>query len=631
MITFNELKELQEVSYGKVALRLLDIVHDDFINESIKHNEHHIMICGGTGCHSCESEALSIELNRLIKEKGLENNTTTVFTGCFGLCESGPNIVIYPEGAFYSHLEIKDMETIVDKHIVNGIICRDLLFKESLVDDRVKPVGEVSFYKHQTRVALRNCGLIDPGNINEYIAMGGYIQLGKMVSGEYSQMDVINIIKDSKLRGRGGAGFLTGLKWETAYKYDSDQKYVICNADEGDPGAFMDRSILEGDPHSVLEAMATCGYAIGANKGYIYVRAEYPIAVERLIVAIEQAKKLGVLGNNILGSDFSFDIEIRLGAGAFVCGEGTALMESMEGKRGMPRLKVERTAHKGLWGKPTIINNVETLANVSIIMQKGAEWFKSIGTEQSPGTKVFALGGKINNTGLIEIPMGVDLNTIIYEIGGGIPEGKEFKAVQTGGPSGGCIPKEHLNATVDFEALSELGSIMGSGGLVVMDETDCMVDIAKFFLEFTVDESCGKCTPCRIGNKRVLEILERIINGHGEIDDIEKLESLSKVITDTSLCGLGQTSCNPVISTLKYFKDEYKAHIFDKKCPAGSCEALMNYIIEDNCIGCTKCKRHCPVNCISGSVKSKHTINSDECIKCGACADICPVKAIKLL
>lgn len=631
MITYEKLKEIQEIATGKVKLRLLDITHDEFIDETIKHDEHHILICGGTGCHSCKSEELADELSKILKEKNLDNKIKTVFTGCFGLCESGPNIVIYPEGAFYSHLEIKDMARIVDEHLVNGHICRDLLFKESLIGEKVIPVGEVSFYKHQTRVALRNCGLIAPDDIEEYIAMGGYLELGKILNGERTRKDIIEIIKASNLRGRGGAGFPTGLKWQTAYEYDADQKYVICNADEGDPGAFMDRSILEGDPHSVLEAMAICGYAIGANKGYIYIRAEYPIAVDRLKVAIKQAKELGVLGENILGSDFSFDVELRLGAGAFVCGEGTALMESMEGKRGMPRVKIERTAHKGLWDKPTIINNVETLANVPIILQKGVDWFRSIGTSESPGTKVFALGGKIINTGLIEIPMGVDLNTIIYDIGGGIPNGRKFKAIQTGGPSGGCIPAEYLDTPVDFEGLAKLGSIMGSGGLVVMDDTDCMVDIAKFFMEFTVEESCGKCTPCRIGNKRVLEILERIMEGNSTEQDLVNLKLLSEVIIDTSLCGLGQTATNPVLSTLKYFEDEYRAHVFDKKCPAGSCESLMDYRIDETCIGCTKCKKLCPVNCISGSVKIKHVIDTDKCIKCGACKDACPVDAIKLV
>lgn len=631
MITYEKLKEIQEVALGKVQLRLLDIAHDEFIDESATYDEHHILICGGTGCHSCKSEELANELNRILSEKGINENIKTVFTGCFGLCESGPNIVIYPEGVFYSHLEKSDIKRIVEEHLINGNICRDLLFKESLVDNRVKPVNEVSFYKHQTRVALRNCGLIAPGDIEEYIAMGGYLELAEILKTSKPQKEIIDIIKASGLRGRGGAGFPTGVKWETAYEYDSEQKYVICNGDEGDPGAFMDRSILEGDPHSVLEAMAICGYSIGANKGFIYIRAEYPIAVERLKVAIKQAKELGVLGNNILRSNFSFDIELRLGAGAFVCGEGTALMESMEGKRGMPRVKLERTAHKGLWDKPTVINNVETFANIPIILKNGVDWFRSIGTDDSPGTKVFALGGKINNTGLIEIPMGVDLSTIVYDIGGGIPNGKKFKAIQTGGPSGGCIPAQHLDAPVDFKHLAELGSIIGSGGLVVMDETDCMVDIAKFFMEFTVDESCGKCTPCRIGNKRVLEILEKIMAGNGTEEDLDNLKLLSEVISDTSLCGLGQTATNPVKSTLKYFEDEYKAHVFDKKCPAGSCKSLLNYYITEKCIGCTKCKKNCPVACITGERKERHVIDIEKCIKCGACRDACPVDAINLV
>lgn len=483
------------------------------------------------------------------------------------------------------------------------------------------------YYKKQIRIALRNCEIIRPEHIEEYIALDGYFALGKMIT-EMTPGEVIDIMKDSNLRGRGGAGFPTGRKWETAYKYKSDKKYVICNADEGDPGAFMDRSILEGDPHSVLEGMAIAGYAIGADQGFIYVRAEYPLAVERLKVAIEQAKELGVLGDNIFGTDFNFNIELRLGAGAFVCGEGTALMESIEGKRGMPRTKIFRTAHKGLWQQPTIINNVETLANVPIIYQKGSEWFRSIGTEKSPGTKVFALVGKVKEAGLVEVPMGMTVREIVYDIGGGVAEDKQIKAVQTGGPSGGCIPIDLLDTKVDFESLAEIGSIMGSGGMVVMDETDCMVDIARFFLEFTVEESCGKCVPCREGTKRMLEMLQKITSGNGEDGDIEKMESLAETISSASLCGLGQTAANPVTSTLQYFRKEYEAHILDRACPAGSCKPLLSYYITDKCIGCTKCAKNCPVSCIDGKVKERHVIDTSRCIKCGNCKTVCPVGAV---
>lgn len=483
------------------------------------------------------------------------------------------------------------------------------------------------FYEKQIRIALKNCGITDPQNIEEYIAMDGYFALGKILR-DLSPKEVIDIMKESGLRGRGGAGFPTGRKWETAFQYDSDKKYVICNADEGDPGAFMDRSILEKDPHSVLEAMAIAGYAIGSDQGFIYVRAEYPVAVKRLERAIKQAKELGVLGKNILGTGFSFDIELRLGAGAFVCGEGTALIESIEGKRGMPRTKIHRTAHKGLWQKPTIINNVETFANVPVIFQRGVDWFKAIGTEKSPGTKVFSLVGKVNRADLVEVPMGMSVREIIYSLGGGLPNGKAFKSVQTGGPSGGCIPEDLLDTPVDFESLARIGSIMGSGGMVVMDEDDCMVDIAKFFLEFTVDESCGKCVPCREGTKRLLEILEKITSGEGTLDDITRMEKLANVLSTASLCGLGQTAANPVVSTLRYFRNEYESHIIDKKCPAGSCRGLVEYYITDKCIGCTRCKKVCPVACISGEVKQRHEIDQSICIKCGSCYDVCPVNAI---
>ncbi len=626
MTTIKELREIKEKTVGRMKLRELGI-DKEYIDEKEEHKKYHILVCGGTGCHSSDGDEIKELLQEKVEEHGLADDVEVIFTGCFGLCESGPNVVIYPEGVFYSHVELSDVEEIIEEHIIKGNIVKRRLFKESLEDGKVKPVTEVNFYKKQTRIALRNCGVIAPEDIEEYIALDGYEALGKMLT-EMSRDEVIQIVKDSGLRGRGGAGFPTGRKWETAYQYDADKKYVICNADEGDPGAFMDRSILEGDPHSVLEAMAIAGYAIGADQGFIYVRAEYPIAVDRLRIAIKQAKEYGVLGENILGTDFNFDIELRLGAGAFVCGEGTALMESIEGKRGMPRVKINRTAHKGLWGKPTIINNVETLANIPVIFQRGVDWFRSIGTEKSPGTKVFALGGKIENTGLIEIPMGVTLREIIYDIGGGIPNGKEFKAVQTGGPSGGCIPAKYLDTPVDFESLAELGSIMGSGGMVVMDEDNCMVDIARFFLDFTVDESCGKCVPCREGTKRMLEMLERITQGKGQEGDIDKMLSLADTISSASLCGLGQTASNPVTSTIEFFRDEYEAHINDKRCPAGTCTDLLEYYITDKCIGCTKCAKNCPVSCIDGKVKERHVINTSACIKCGNCMEVCPVGAV---
>ncbi|WP_102398990.1 NADH-quinone oxidoreductase subunit NuoF [Haloimpatiens massiliensis] len=624
MITIDELKDIKEKTLSRIKLRQLE-VGKEFIDETHGFKKHHILVCGGTGCHSSKGEKIKELLEEKIKEKGIGEDVQVVLTGCLGLCKSGPNVVVYPEGVFYSHVELSDVEEIVEEHIIKGNIVRRRLFKESHVDDKIKPISSVNFYKKQTRVALRNCGIIAPGDIEEYIALDGYSALAKVIT-EMTQEEVINEMKDSNLRGRGGAGFPTGRKWHAAYKYQADQKYIICNADEGDPGAFMDRSILEGDPHSILEAMAIAGYAVGADQGFIYVRAEYPIAVQRLEVAIKQAKEYGLLGKNIFGTEFNFDIELRLGAGAFVCGEGTALMESIEGRRGMPRPKINRTAHKGLWQKPTIINNVETFANVPVIFQKGAEWFRSIGTEKSPGTKVFALGGKIENTGLVEIPMGTTLREIIFDIGGGIPNGKKFKAVQTGGPSGGCIPEDYLDTPVDYESLGKLGSIMGSGGMIVMDETNCMVDIARFFLDFSVEESCGKCVPCREGTKRMLEILERITKGKGEEGDIERLENLSDIMTSASLCGLGQSASNPVITTLKYFKDEYEAHIKDKKCPAGSCSDLLEYYIGENCVGCGKCARSCPVGCIEGNIKERHVIDTSKCIKCGTCMEACPLK-----
>src|SRR6056297_3449486 len=589
----------------------------------------HVLICGGTGCTSSGSDLVEERFYEEIKKNGLEKEVKVIRTGCFGLCEVGPVVVVYPEGSFYAHVKPEDAKTITEEHLLKGRIVRDLLYYESLEEasDQVKSINEVDFYQKQMRVALRNCGVIDPENIEEYIAMDGYAALGKVLT-EMSPADVINNIKQSGLRGRGGGGFPTGVKWSFAAGAQNDQKYMICNADEGDPGAFMDRSILEGDPHAVIEAMAIAGYAIGSNQGYVYVRAEYPIAVKRLQIAIDQAREKGLLGKNIFGTDFNFNLEIRLGAGAFVCGEETALIASIEGERGMPRNKPPFPANKGLWQKPTLINNVETYANVPQIILKGADWFKGIGTEKSPGTKVFALGGKINNTGLVEIPMGTSLEEVIYDIGGGCPDGKQFKAVQTGGPSGGCITREHLKTPIDFDSLVELGSMMGSGGMIVMDEDNCMVDVARFFLDFTVDESCGKCTPCREGTKRMLEILNRIVEGKGKMEDLDTLEELSETIKDTSLCGLGLTAPNPVISTLKYFRDEYEAHVTGKTCPAGVCQALLSYVITDNCRGCTKCVKVCPVDAISGKVKEVHEIDQDKCIKCGACIEACPFDAI---
>ena len=587
----------------------------------------HVLVCGGTGCTSSKSAEIKKRFEDKIKELNLDKEVQVVGTGCFGLCAVGPIVIVYPEGSFYSTMTVEKVDEIVEEHLLKGRIVKKYLFEESTADDKLKSLNEVDFYKKQMRVALRNCGVINPENINEYIARDGYMALGKVLT-EMTPADVIKLIKDSGLKGRGGAGFSTGLKWSFAAPNQADQKYVICNADEGDPGAFMDRSVLEGDPHSVLEAMAIAGYAIGATKGFIYVRAEYPIAVHRLEIAIKQARELGLLGKNLFGTDFDFDVEIRLGAGAFVCGEETALMQSIEGKRGMSRNKPPFPANKGLWGKPTIINNVETLANVPQIINKGSEWFKSFGTEKSPGTKVFALGGKINNTGLVEVPMGTTLREVIYDIGGGCPNGKKFKAVQTGGPSGGCLVTEHLDTPIDYDNLIALGSMMGSGGMIVMDEDNCMVDIARFFLDFTVDESCGKCTPCREGTKRMLEILDKITEGKASMEDLDKLEKLAQNIKDTSLCGLGQTAPNPVLSTMKYFRDEYEAHVKEKRCPAGVCQSLLKYIITMNCKGCTKCARICPVGAIEGKVKEVHVIDQNKCIKCGACMEACSFHAI---
>ncbi|ERJ11092.1 NADH-quinone oxidoreductase subunit NuoF [Haloplasma contractile] len=588
----------------------------------------HVLICGGTGCTSSKSVEIKEELERNLEQLELINEVQVVMTGCFGLCEAGPIIIVYPEGTFYSEVKVEDMKRIAEEHLLKGRIVKDLLYKEALVDDQVKSVDEVEFYSRQTRIALKNCGVIDPENIDEYIAKDGYQAIAKVLT-EMTPEAVIEEIKASGLRGRGGAGFPTGLKWEFTAKATGDQKYVACNADEGDPGAFMDRSVLEGDPHSVIEAMAIAGYAIGASKGYVYVRAEYPIAVKRLKIAIDQAREYGLLGTNILDTGFGFDLDIRLGAGAFVCGEETALIESIEGKRGMPRPRPPFPAQKGIWGKPTLLNNVETYANITQIINNGAGWFASIGSEKSKGTKVFALGGKINNTGLVEIPMGTPLREVIYDIGGGIPDGKKFKAVQTGGPSGGCLTDEHLDTPITYDDLVALGSMMGSGGMIVMDEDNCMVDIARFFLDFTCDESCGKCTPCREGTKRMLELLDKITSGKGTLEDLDQLETLAYTIKDTALCGLGQTAPNPVLSTLEHFRDEYEAHVKNKKCPAGICQDLLEYyIIPDLCKGCTKCSRVCPQDCISGEVKQLHVINVEDCIKCGACLDACPFNAI---
>ena len=590
----------------------------------------HVLCCGGTGCSSSGSAQLIQRFEEKIKENGLDKEVKVVRTGCFGLCEAGPVVIVYPEGTFYSRVKVEDVDEIVSEHLLKGRKVQHLVYADHATHEQNanKALTDINFYKHQHRIALRNCGVIDPENIDEYLAFDGYKALEKALT-TMTREQVIDEILKSGLRGRGGGGFPTGLKWKFAAASVADQKYVACNADEGDPGAFMDRSVLEGDPHAVLEAMAIAGYAIGATEGYIYVRAEYPIAVKRLEIAIGQAREYGLLGKNIFETGFDFDIKIRLGAGAFVCGEETALMRSIEGKRGEPTPRPPFPAVKGLFAKPTMLNNVETYANVAQIILNGADWFAAMGTEKSKGTKVFALGGKINNTGLVEVPMGTPLRTIIYDIGGGIPGGKKFKAVQTGGPSGGCLPAELLDTPVDYDNLIAAGSMMGSGGMIVMDEDNCMVDIARFFLDFTVDESCGKCAPCRIGTRRMLEILERIVNGKGEEGDIEKLENLANTIKATALCGLGQTAPNPVLSTIKFFRHEYEAHIRDKKCPAHHCQALLNYVIDpEKCRGCTACARVCPGGAISGEVKKPHSIDPSKCLKCGACMEKCRFGAI---
>lgn len=588
----------------------------------------HILVCGGTGCTSGNSKLIFTEFEERIEAAGLQNEVKVIMTGCFGLCAAGPVVVVYPEGSFYTHIKVSDVETIVNEHIIKGRVVSELLHQENEEVKEITPLKDTMFYKKQTRVALKNCGYIDPENIDEYIAFDGYQALIKVLN-EMEPQEVVDVIKASGLRGRGGAGFPTGTKWQLVKNAVGDKKYVCCNADEGDPGAFMDRSVLEGDPHALIEAMTIAAFAVGADEGFVYIRAEYPIAVSRLQIAIDQAKEYGLLGNNILGTDFNFNLEIRLGAGAFVCGEETALMTSIEGKRGEPRPRPPFPANKGLFGKPTLLNNVETYANVAQIILKGADWFAGMGTEKAKGTKVFALGGKITNTGLVEIPMGTTLRTIIDDIGGGIPNGKKFKAAQTGGPSGGCIPAEHFDIPIDYDNLIAIGSMMGSGGLIVMDEDNCMVDIAKFFLEFTQDESCGKCTPCRIGTKRLLEYLEKITSGRGTLEDLEEMEKLCYYIKDNSLCGLGQTAPNPVLSTLRYFRDEYVAHVVDKTCPAGVCKKLLKYTVTDKCKGCTLCAKKCPVGAISGVLKEKHVVDQSKCIKCGVCMESCKFNAIE--
>ena len=617
MKNLQELHKIREEKRKELELR---------VNTKTDTREKHILVCHGTGCTSSKSPQILENFKKIIKEKNIQN-VRVIKTGCFGLCAKGPIVIIRPEDTFYANCTPEDCEEIIQTHIIEGKVVERLLAKD-IDGSKVKSLDELSFYKKQMRIALKNCGIINPENIDEYIAFDGYRALERVLKEMFPE-EVIDIIKKSGLRGRGGAGFPTGKKWELTRQSDGIQKYVVCNADEGDPGAFMDRSILEGDPHSVLEAMAIAGYSIGANKGFIYVRAEYPIAVQRLKIAIKQAEDYGILGKNIFDTDFCFDIEIRLGAGAFVCGEETALLESIEGKRGQPRVKPPYPAQSGLWGKPTLINNVETYANITQIILKGAEWFSSIGTENSKGTKVFALGGNVNNIGLVEVPMGTTLREIVYDIGGGIPNGRDFKAAQTGGPSGGCIPKEHFDTPIDYESLKTIGSMMGSGGLIVMDDTKCMVSLAKFYLQFTVSESCGKCTPCRIGTKRMLEILEKLCNGEGEELDIYKLEKLAVNIQKSSICGLGQSAPNPVISTLKYFRDEFRQHAIAKECRALECKAMAKIAIDpEKCKGCGLCQKHCPVNAISGEGREKRTIDQEKCIKCGTCLVSCPFHAI---
>ena len=617
MKTLEEIQKIREEKRKELDLR---------VNTKLDTREKHILVCHGTGCTSSNSPEILETFKKLIKEKNIEN-VRVIKTGCFGLCAKGPIVIIRPEDTFYAMVKPSDCEEIIQKHIIEGEVVQRLLCKD-IDGKKVQSLDELSFYKKQKRIALKNCGVINPEDIDEYIAFDGYKALEKVLK-EMTPDDVIDVISKSGLRGRGGAGFPTGKKWEFTKASQADQKYVVCNADEGDPGAFMDRSILEGDPHSVLEAMMIAAYCIGANKGYIYVRAEYPIAVKRFQIAIDQAKEYGIIGKNIFGTDFDFDIEIRLGAGAFVCGEETALLESIEGKRGQPRVKPPYPAVAGLWGKPTLINNVETYANITRIILNGADWYSSIGTENSKGTKVFALGGNVNNIGLVEVPMGTTLREIVYDIGGGIPNKREFKAAQTGGPSGGCIPKQYLDTPIDYESLKEIGSMMGSGGMIIMDDTKCMVNLSKFYLEFTVSESCGKCTPCRVGTKRMLEILQRLCDGKGEKEDIEKLELLAQNIIKSSVCGLGQTAPNPVLSTLKYFRDEFIEHAVDKNCRTHECKAISKIEIDpEKCKACGLCQKVCPVGAIKGEAREKREIDQEKCIKCGTCLASCPFKAI---
>ncbi len=628
MMTIEELNRIKTAKEELVMVRTVIREQGELLAQKTGYRKQ-VLVCGGTGCTSSGSQKVIKALEESLKTHGLEKEILVVKTGCFGLCALGPILIVYPEGAFYSQATPEGVSRIVEEHLKNGNVVTDLLYQETVHEDgSIISLSETNFYKKQLRVALRNCGVIDPENIEEYIARDGYQALAKVVT-SMEPDDVILTLNNSGLRGRGGGGFPTGKKWAFAKASESDIKYVCCNADEGDPGAFMDRSILEGDPHSVIEAMAIAGYTIGASQGFVYIRAEYPIAVQRLKIAIDQARAYGLLGEDIFGSGFCFDIEIRLGAGAFVCGEETALMTSIEGHRGEPRPRPPFPAVKGLFGKPTVLNNVETYANIAQIILKGADWFSSMGTATSKGTKVFALGGKITNVGLVEIPMGTTLREIVEEIGGGIPNGKKFKAAQTGGPSGGCIPACHIDTPIDYDNLIALGSMMGSGGLIILDEDTCMVDISKFYLEFTVDESCGKCTPCRIGTRRLLQFLEKITSGKGEMEDIEKIEELALHMKSSSLCALGQSAPNPVLSTMKYFQDEYIAHIKDKTCPAGVCKSLLSYEINPElCKGCTKCARNCPVGAIHGTVKQVHTIDKDTCIKCGLCVKNCKFGAI---
>ena len=619
MMTIDRLNQIQAQTLEEMSTRLGRRTESGYRYE--------VMVCRDTGCSSNKGDKVMQQLEQLVKLYGKQDEISIKRTGCFGFCAAGPILVVYPEGTFYARVKPEHVEEIFHQHLMGGEPVKKYVYPDNIVDDKFLPLNEAPFYKYQKKIVLRNAGVINPESLDEYIAMDGYQALHKALTA-MTPDEVIAEVERSGLRGRGGAGFSTGLKWKYTRQSVSDQKYIVCNADEGDPGAFMDRSVLEGDPHSVIEAMIINGYAVGADQGYIYVRAEYPGAVHRLNEAIAAAKAYGLLGENIFGTGFNFELELRLGAGAFVCGEGTALVQSIEGKRGMPRVKPPRMAQAGLWLKPTVLNNVETYANVAPIILKGADWFRTIGTENSPGTKVFALGGNINNVGLVEVPMGTTLRQIIYEIGGGIPHGRKFKAVQTGGPSGGAIPAKYLDTPIDFDNLTAIGSMMGSGGMIVMDDHTCMVDVSRFYMDFIVEESCGKCTPCREGTTRMLELLDKITEGKANEDDLVTLMDLGDTVAHASLCGLGESAPNPVFSTMANFADEYRAHVVDKKCPAGVCTELTTFFITDQCIGCTKCARNCPVSCIAGNVKQLHVINQDACIKCGTCAEVCPVGAV---